>query len=145
MSPRVGCNAELMKVIPSPKTPKQTPRGQRQRVSFSSEDQVHQFSVLQGDLDDRRQHWHQILEAAVLYNSDEDDALDSSDDETVDSPTPAVAAATGASSETAEGPNSRPERRCRVDAGLGDDEAPRYMPKNASCKRKRSRPLTLLP
>lgn len=127
VSPRAECDANLMKGVPSPKTPQQTPRGQRQRVSFSSEDRVHQFSVVQGDLDDRRQHWHQILKAAILYNSDEDDAFDSSDDETVDSPAPAVAAVTSAASEDAQVPNSRPQRRSCVAAGLGDDEAPRYM------------------
>ena len=120
---------EQPKVAPSPKTPKQTVRGKRLRVSFSEEDQVHKFSVLQGDLDERREHWHQILDAAALYNSDEDDAFDESDDEeTLDSASCAFAAATGTASMKAdpEPLNSGPQRRSSVAAGINDDEAPRY-------------------
>lgn len=118
---------EHMKTAPSPKTPKQTPRGQRPRVSFSPDDTVHQFSVLQGDLDERREHWHKILEAAALYNSDEDDAFDDLGEETVDSVAPAVAAVASAGSDKdSQSPDSGPQRRSSLAAGLDDDEAPRY-------------------
>ena len=129
VSTRADCHDRVqLKVAPSPKTPKQTTREERLRVSFSPEDIVHQFSVPQGDLDERREHWHKILDAAALYNSDEDDALDASDEETVDSVALAVAAVTGAAS-TAREPevlNSCPGRRSSLTAGLNDDDAPRY-------------------
>lgn len=125
---RVDCDdCAQLKVAPSPKTPKQT-RAERLRVSFSPKDTVHHFSVRQGDLDERREHWHKILDAAALYNSDEDDEFDGSDEETVDSVVLAVAAVTSTASteREPETPNSASRRRSILAAGLNDDEAPRY-------------------
>lgn len=122
---RTDCDeSPNVKVAPSPKTPKQAKREARLRVSFSSHNRVHQFSVLQGDLDDRREHWHQILNAAALYNSDEDSELDDSEEETVEPEAQVVAASTSANAD-AEVPNSRPQRRSSPAAGFDGGEASR--------------------
>ena len=53
----------------------------RPGVSFSPRTRVLKFATDEADLDDRRDHWHAILDAAALYNSDEDSADDTSSEE----------------------------------------------------------------
>jgi hypothetical protein len=122
---------EGLKVVTSPKTPTQTVGEGRLSVSFSPRDRVHQFSVLQGDLDERREHWHQILDAAALYNSDEDDAFDESDEESVEPPAPTPAAAAAVpeppASATVCPEAAGSQRRSSVAAGLDDSDAPRCL------------------
>ena len=137
------------KVAASPNTPVGTPVGTlavlaRPRVCFSPRDRVHQFSVLQSSLDERREHWHQILDAAALYNSDEDDAFDESDEDIVadaliTEPAAAAQAApapTGAppSANTVSANSSVTQRRSSREAGIDDAEQPRCAPaRQRSC------------
>jgi hypothetical protein len=50
----------------------QRPRKKRSKVVFSPPN-VRTFVADENDLEERRQHWHEIYEAALLYNSDEDE------------------------------------------------------------------------
>ena len=136
----------------SPKTPT-LPEAVRPGVSFSPRTRVLKFATDEADLDDRRDHWHAILDAAALYNSDEDSADDTSSEEEEEEQAPAAEPAAElqpqppaeqppAEGPAPPGPTLRSRRRSSQEAEL-DTDAPRRAALRHSSPNLRQRQLTV--
>ena len=136
----------------SPKTPT-LPEAVRPGVSFSPRTRVLKFATDEADLDDRRDHWHAILDAAALYNSDEDSADDTSSEEEEQAQAPAAEPAAElqpqppaeqppAEEPAPPGPTLRSRRRSSQEAEL-DTDAPGCADLRHSAPNLRQRQLTV--
>ena len=134
----------------SPKTPT-LPEAVRPGVSFSPRTRVLKFATDEADLDDRRDHWHAILDAAALYNSDEDSADDTSSEEEEQAQAPAAEPAAELQPQppaeqpeepAPPGPTLRSRRRSSHEAEL-DTDAPRCADLRHSAPNLRQRQLTV--